>query len=814
MNLLDFGQPTNVYGLGAFALAAVALWVWAYRGYARMRRERAARAAAERAAAHAGRMAQLAAALGRARSPGAVIEASVQEPLHALRADGAMVLLVAEDGGSARVARAVGYEPEPLLSAPVSLRENGPVRDAAHRGAFVVLESREARAANYDGATDDPVMPAYAALAAVPVIVGGRTSAVIRLDFRDARTFDSDDYEYLGMLSAQAAHALDRTWEQESDQRGRIEAEGLRERADQELARRQMIEHALRASETRYRALASRTTRLHGLTAALSEAVTTQAVAVATVHHATVVVGATAGHVLMVTDDGSQLETLSGASDAASEPKRIAREDGWCETDVLATRQPIFIRSWDESQEQYWRSASAAADGAYVSSSALPLLVDGAAVGVLRFDFSVPVNFDEEYQALLVSVAQHCSQALDRARLYESAQRARAEAEAASRLKDDFLSIVSHELRTPLNAVLGWASMLRTSGISPALAQRAAQSIHENAARQAKLIDDLLDVSRIAAGRATLDIEEIDLSTLVGGVVESLVPVAASNDVELKLSAMPTAWIGGDTRRLEQVFFNLLGNALKFTPRGGTIAIEARVLDRAVDVRVTDSGIGIDPEFLPHVFERFRQADSTSTRTYGGLGLGLSIAKQLVEAHKGSIAVESAGAGHGATFIVQLPLANSQLSRRPSAAAPPRRSLEEVPRLDGTRVLIVDDEPAAREVMAYALMERGARVTAAATAADAFTLLAAEPFDVLLADIAMPGEDGCSLMRRVRASADDRVAVIPAAAVTAHARDDERRDVLAAGFHAHLVKPIEPGELARAVGALTRRGSGLEAVAT
>jgi CheY-like chemotaxis protein len=262
------------------------------------------------------------------------------------------------------------------------------------------------------------------------------------------------------------------------------------------------------------------------------------------------------------------------------------------------------------------------------------------------------------------------------------------------------------------------------------------------------------------------------------------------------------------------VFFNLLGNALKFTPRGGTIGIEARLLDRAVDVRVTDSGIGIDPEFLPHVFERFRQADSTSTRTYGGLGLGLSIAKQLVEAHKGSIAVESAGAGHGATFIVQLPLASSQVSRRPSAAAPPRRSLEDVPRLDGTRVLIVDDEPAAREVMAYALMERGARVTAAATATDAFTLLAAEPFDVLLADIAMPGEDGCSLMRRVRASTDDRVAGIPAAAVTAHARDDERRDVLAAGFHAHLVKPIEPGELARAVGALTRRGSGLEAVAT
>jgi signal transduction histidine kinase/ActR/RegA family two-component response regulator len=725
-----------------------------------------------------------------------------------------MLLLVAADGTSARVARAVGYEPPPVVAAPLSLCADGPVRDAAGRGALVVLESREARAANYDGEIDDALAPDYAALAAVPVIVGGRTVAVVRLDFRESRTFDGDDHAYLGTLSTHAAHALDRTWEQESDQRARIEAEGLRERADQELARRQMIEHALRASETRYRALASRTKRLHELTAALSEAVTTHAVGVAIVQHATVVVGATSGHVLMVTEDGSQVETLSGSVDAANEPTRFAIEEGVCETEVLFTRRPIFIRSWEESQGRFWRSASLAADSAYVSSSALPLLVDGAAVGVLRFDFSVPVNFDEEYQALLVSVAQHCSHSLDRARLYESAQRARAEAEAASRLKDDFLSIVSHELRTPLNAVLGWASMLRKADISPALAQRAAHSIHDNATRQAKLIDDLLDVSRIAAGRATLDVEEIDLAALVGGVVESLVPVAASNDVELRLTPASAAWVSGDARRLEQVFFNLLGNALKFTPEGGTILIEIRTQDRAVDVRVTDSGIGIDPEFLPHVFERFRQADSTSTRTYGGLGLGLSIAKQLVEAHKGCINVESAGAGHGATFIVQLPLTGHQ-PRRATSGAPSRRPPdEEVPRLDGTRVLIVDDEPAAREVMTYALVERGARVTAAANATEGFNLLVSDEFDVLLADIAMPGEDGCSFMRRVRACSDGRVALIPAGAVTAHARDEARRDVLAAGFQAHLVKPIEPGELARAVGALARRGTGLAAVAT
>jgi signal transduction histidine kinase/ActR/RegA family two-component response regulator len=816
MNLGDTGMSVNAYALGALVLGTILLAAWLYRIHACATRDRLARLTAERAASHAENIAQLTAALGRARTPGAVIEAAVQEPLHALRADAAMLLLVAEDTLSARLARAVGYDPQPTASEAVSLRTDGPLRDAANRGTAVVLESREARAANYDPATNvDALAPASAALVVVPIIVGGRTVALVRLDFHESRSFDDDDHDYLSTLAAHTAHALDRTWEQESDQRGRIEAEGLRERADQELARRQMIEHALRASETRYRALATRTTRLHGLTAALSEAVTTRAVGVAIVQHATVVVGATAGQVLMGTEDGSQLETLSGSPDGAQDPKRIALEDGLCEKEVLSTRAPIFIASWDESQERYWRSASAAADNAYVSSSALPLFVDGGAVGVLRFDFSVPVNFDEEYQALLVSVAQHCSQALDRARLYESAQRARAEAEAASRLKDDFLSIVSHELRTPLNAVLGWASMLRKSDISPTLAQRAAHSIHENATRQAKLIDDLLDVSRIAAGRATLDMDDVDLAALVAGVVESLVPMAASNDVELKLSAMPSAWVNGDARRLEQVFFNLLGNALKFTPQGGTVSIDARALDRGVEVRVSDSGIGIDPEFLPHVFERFRQADSTSTRTYGGLGLGLSIAKQLVEAHKGSISVESAGIGHGATFIVHLPLASTQPARRGALPATTPRVLEEqVPRLDGMHVLIVDDEPAAREVMAYALAERGARVTSAGTAADAFQLLGSDRFDVLLADIAMPGEDGCAFMRRVRASDDPRIALIPAAAVTAHARDDERRDVLAAGFHAHLAKPIEPGELARAVGALTRRGSGLATVAT
>jgi signal transduction histidine kinase/ActR/RegA family two-component response regulator/uncharacterized protein YigA (DUF484 family) len=799
--LFQFGSTGEAWALAAFVAGWMAVCALLHTDTSRRLADRAARVGAQAAAAQSERVAQLTAALGRARSVTAVVEAAVQEALHALRGDAAMLILVSDDGAPGTVPRAVGYD-SPVAEG-ISLTAAGPVRDAVRRRAPVAVESREAWTAEYGHDSPD-VGTTFAASATVPLIVGHPVAAVVRIDFRERRTFTDADLEFLALMSAHGSHALERAREQASDQRARIEAEGLRERADEELARRQTIEQALRASETRYRALASRTTRLHALTAALSESVTTDAVARAIVQQATVVVGATAADVVMLADE----RTSPDAIDAAPGLRRLVPEPGLCETEVLTTRRPVFIKSWDESQERYWRSASAAADAAYSSSAALPLLVAGSVAGVLRFDFSVPVNFDDEYQALLVSVAQHCSQALDRARLYETAQRARADAETASRLKDDFLSIVSHELRTPLNSVLGWASMLRKSAPDSALAQRAVQSIHDNATRQAQLIDDLLDVSRIAAGRATLDCQEVDVAALVGGVVESLIPVAASSDVELRQTPMAPAFVMGDRRRLEQVFFNVLGNALKFTPAGGAITIEAQTSDTAVEVRIKDNGVGIAPEFLPYVFDRFRQADSTSTRSYGGLGLGLSIAKQLVDAHKGTIAVASEGQGRGTAFAVRLPLTETRQPRDRRADAPVRRPATEAPRLDGTRVLVVDDETDARDVMALALSHHGAEVTTASTAPEAYELLVSRTFDVLLADIAMPGEDGCSLIRRVRACPHAHVSQIPAAAVTAHARDEERRSVLDAGFHVHLVKPIEPIDLVRAVGEL-RGGAGV-----
>jgi K+-sensing histidine kinase KdpD/ActR/RegA family two-component response regulator len=807
--LLRFDSYDQVIALVGFALGWLAVCLAFHTTYQRVQRERNARDDAARAAAQSDRIAQLTAALAQARTPSGVIEASVQEPLKALRADAAMLLLIGEDRTSASIARAVAYRSTPReQQEQISLLIQSPVRDAVQRGAPVIPESLDTQRADHPGLTGN-VLSDYQATIAVPLVVRRRVVAVVRLDFTATRLFTAHDREYLSLLGPTAAHALDRAWQYESAQRGRAEAEALRERADQELVERQKTELALRASETRYRALATRTTRMHELTAALSEAVTVNAVARAVVQYGSVLVGAVTSAVSILIDNGTRFDTLNvGQSDAASGgASTFAAETGLCVTDAVQTGEPVFVASWAESQERYWRSASLAADAAHVSCAVLPLLVEGTAIGALEFNFSVPVNFDAEYRALLISVALHCAQALDRARLYESAQRARGEAETANRLKDDFLSIVSHELRTPLNAVVGWASLLRQKAVSPEMTTRALQSIYENAVRQSKLIDDLLDVSRIATGQATLDLEEVDLASLITGVVESVTPAAASHQVDVSIRSMPPAVVRADRRRLEQVFFNLLGNALKFTPSGGRIVIEATCVDSLVEVRVTDTGAGIAPEFLPYVFDRFRQGDPSRTRSHGGLGLGLSIARQFVEAHGGSITVESPGLQQGTTFSVKLAL----VSRRTDHELPPGGARSPagatgVPRLDGITVLVVDDESDAREIMAHALQACGARVTVAGGARDAFNVLVSTDIDVLLSDIAMPDEDGYSLIRRVRASPNARLATIPAVAVTAHAQQAEREQAFAAGFQRHLAKPVEPVDLARAVDQLVHGG--------
>ena len=289
---------------------------------------------------------------------------------------------------------------------------------------------------------------------------------------------------------------------------------------------------------------------------------------------------------LLLVDEGAQLETLHAEADGRRDAgaARVPVEDGLCSTAAVRTGLPVFIRSLEDWQQRFWRSASVAADGGYQSSATLPLLVEGAPAGVLTFHFTVPVNFDDDYQALLVSVAQHCAQALDRARLYESTQRARADAERANRIKDEFVSIVSHELRTPLNAILGWTDMLQRGMLAPEKSARALQSVHDNASRQARLIEELLDFSRVSSGRTSLQMEPVDVRELIRGVVESMIPTAVARAIDLQLSPVPPAVVRGDIRRLEQVCFNLIDNALKFTPDGGRVAIDVRIAGGQVEI--------------------------------------------------------------------------------------------------------------------------------------------------------------------------------------------------------------------------------------
>ncbi len=398
----------------------------------------------------------------------------------------------------------------------------------------------------------------------------------------------------------------------------------------------------------------------------------------------------------------------------------------------------------------------------------------------------------------------------ERAALLAREQEARAEAERASRAKDEFIATVSHELRTPLNAVLGWSRLLRTGRLDASATERAMEAIERSATTQAQIVDDLLDVARIVRGRLKLDVREADLGGAVEAAAETVRPAANAKGIELVLDLEPGAGgVRGDPARLQQVVWNLLANAIKFTPAGGRVEVRLRRQPERVRLEVRDDGAGIDPDFLPHVFERFRQGDSSPTRAHGGLGIGLAIVRHLVEAHGGSVSAASEGRNRGAILTVDLPtpLDAPRAPTRPSQRGPARpwHAPGEVPSLDGIHVLAVDDDADTLEAVQHLLEQAGARVSTAGSAEAAFRAIEGEPPDVLLSDIGMPGEDGISLIRRVRALDPDRGGKVPAAALTAYTQAADRERALSAGFQAFLAKPVDPRELAAAVARLAGR---------
>ena len=566
---------------------------------------------------------------------------------------------------------------------------------------------------------------------------------------------------------------------------------------------------------------AERNASLQALTAALSEALTPAQVGEIVVNQGLAALKASAGFVVLLTDQDQTLELVG----ALGYPQEIL--EAWSRfpitapvpiADAVQTKKPIFIESRAIWAQLYPHLAT---QYAYISDNAwasIPLIVEGRTVGAMGLSFLNARTFNEEDCGFMLALAQQCAQAIERARAYAAERQARADseaarkaAEAANRTKDEFLATLSHELRTPLNAMLGWTQLLLSRKFDEAKMIRALETIDRNTKSLAALIEDILDVSRIITGKLLLSTRACALKSVIESAVESLRPAVEAKMIQLEVfldSAVEPVW--GDANRLQQVVWNLLSNAIKFTPKGGRVEVRLECsLDNLTDspyaqIQVIDTGKGIHPEFLPYVFERFRQENSTTTRSHGGLGLGLAIVRYLVEQHGGSVQAFSQGEGMGATFTVQLPLLlgnrESGIGNRNTA----KQSLVSSSHspLDGLQVLIVDDEADARDLLVTILEHSGARVMAAASAPEAFDLLSQLKVDVLVSDIAMSNMDGYALIRQLRELEAEQGGYIPAVALTAYARESDRTLALEAGFQVHLPKPFDPDELVNVVAQL------------
>ncbi len=439
---------------------------------------------------------------------------------------------------------------------------------------------------------------------------------------------------------------------------------------------------------------------------------------------------------------------------------------------------------------------------------------DGTRVPVLL----VIAGLDEsnvKYVCFVQDLTGQKESEMDRSTLLESERAARSEAERAGRMKDEFLATLSHELRTPLNAILGWSQLMRRKGMRPEDLLEGLDVIERNARVQTQLIEDLLDMSRIISGKVRLDVQSVEPIGFIEAAIETMKPAAEAKDIKLhKLLDPRTGPIAGDSNRLQQVVWNLIANAVKFTPRGGRIQVLLERVNSQIQITVADTGIGIKPELTSQVFQRFHQVDASTTRKHGGLGLGLAIVKHLVELHGGAVGAESAGEGRGATFTVRLPITvvhrkvDEGQRRHPMAttAPPPYKAMN----LAGLKLVVVDDEPDGRNLIRRLLEECGAEVSTADSAAEAILLIERDRPDILVSDIGMPGMDGYELLQRVRSLGPARGGMVPAVALTAFARSEDRTRALRSGYLVHVSKPVEPAEFIATIASIAGR-TGIDA---
>src|ERR687886_104173 len=596
----------------------------------------------------------------------------------------------------------------------------------------------------------------------------------------------------------------------ESDRRYRVEDIALAEDLAQRAA--MAIDNARLYNETQQAKLAAelaanRTARLLAVMTALSESLTTAQVAQVIIEQGMSALGASCGLVAVLNQDASELEIIQsiGYEHVGEFLRSFSIHAPYPLAEAVRSGQPAWLETIETRIARYPQLAQAYAKVGSKAWISVPLLIKGQAVGGLSLSFSSVPQLSQSDRAFVLALAQQSAQSIDRARLYESERQARAQSEAANRIKDEFLAVLSHELRTPLNPILGWTRLLRRGTLDSGKTAVALETIERNAVLQVQLIEDLLDISRILQGKLSLDSTPVNLKTTVTAAIETVRLAAEAKNIQIQTQLEPTVGnVLGDAARLQQVVWNLLTNAIKFTPAGGRVEVELKTIDSSAQIQVRDTGKGIKPDFMPYVFDTFRQADSSITRTFGGLGLGLAIVRHLVELHGGTVKAESSGEGQGATFTVTLPL----LARSKDANSEPKDNLclnAHTSPLAGLCILAVDDEVDNLELVQFILEQAGATVICVSSATDALQQLKESKPDVFIADIGMPQMDGYTLIRQIRLLSPEQGGQIRAIALTAYAGETNQQQALAAGFQSHLPKPVEPEMLVQTIEQLLHR---------
>ncbi|MBH8571645.1 PAS domain S-box protein [Nostocaceae cyanobacterium CENA369] len=574
-------------------------------------------------------------------------------------------------------------------------------------------------------------------------------------------------------------------------------AEDVARRAAIAVDNAQLFAQAQRSQQAAVLA-AARTARLQALTAALSQSLSVAQVAEVIVEQGMAALGASSALVALVTESGTELEIIRAVGhqpELIELWRRFSINAPVPLAEAVRTGEPVWQEPTTTRTTRYSHLAYAYARYNYDSWISIPLTIEGRTVGGMSLAFAEMPEFSQHDRAFVRSLAQQCAQAMERARLYEAEQTAREVAETANRIKDEFLAVLSHELRSPLNPILGWSKLLQTKKLDEKTISQALKTIERNAKLQAQLIEDLLDISRILQGKLSLNSSPVDLTLVISAAMETVRLSAEAKSIQIHPALEPNIGkVVGDSSRLQQIVWNLLSNAVKFTPEGGRVDIRLEKIATQAQITVNDTGKGIDPNFLPYVFDYFRQENSTTTRKFGGLGLGLAIVRHLVELHGGTVKAESLGENQGATFSVRLPLLKDLSESKLDS-----EDFEPTANLNGVKILIVDDDADTREFIAFLLEQYGAYVTAVTSATEVLAALSQSLPDVLLSDIGMPEVDGCMLIRQVRTLPPEQGGQIPAIALTAYAGEMNEQQVLTAGFNKHIAKPVEPARLVEAI---------------